>query len=41
MIASGKLDLSKIVTHRFPLEKINEALATAEGHKGMKVIVEP
>lgn len=41
MIASGKLDLSKIVTHRFPLEKINEALAAAEGHRGMKVIVEP
>lgn len=40
MIASGKLDIDSIITHRFPLSQINDALAVAGG-VGMKVIVEP
>ena len=30
LIASGKLDAKKMITHRFPLDRINEAFETAE-----------
>jgi len=30
LIASGKLDAKKMITHRFPLEQINEAFETAD-----------
>lgn len=30
LVASGKLDAKKMITHRFPLEKINEAFETAD-----------
>ncbi|MBO5274111.1 MAG: alcohol dehydrogenase catalytic domain-containing protein [Clostridia bacterium] len=41
MIASGKIDIDPIITHRFPLDQINDAFAAAEGQQGMKVIVTP
>ncbi|OED48990.1 hypothetical protein AB838_08485 [Rhodobacteraceae bacterium (ex Bugula neritina AB1)] len=31
MIASGQLDLSRIQSHSYPLEQVNQALATAAG----------
>lgn len=43
LIASGALDVSKLVTHRFPLEEINEAmgvLATGKDN-AIWVVVEP
>lgn len=41
MIASGKLDLAPLITHRFPLSRFDEAMAAAEGREGLKVIVMP
>lgn len=41
LIASGRIDMKKFVTHTFPLERITEAFATAEGHAGLRVVVEP
>ena len=41
LIASGRLDIKKFMTHTFPLDDIAEAFATAEGHKGLRVIVCP
>jgi len=43
LIACGKIDVKKIITHRFPLEKIEEAIRTAEdrGKNALKVIVDP
>jgi L-iditol 2-dehydrogenase len=41
LIASGRVDVKKFMTHKFPLDKITEAFAAAEGHKGLRVIVKP
>jgi L-iditol 2-dehydrogenase len=41
LIASGKVDVKKFMTHSYPLDKINEAFATAEGHSGLRVIINP
>ncbi|GHV69782.1 alcohol dehydrogenase [Spirochaetia bacterium] len=41
LIAAGRPDIRPYISHHFPLDKINEAFATAEGHTGMRVVVEP
>ena len=43
LIASKKIDVKKIITHRFPLEKIDEAIGTAEDRtkNALKVIIDP
>jgi len=43
LIASGKVNVKKFITHRFPLEKITEALNTLENRdmNAIKVIVDP
>lgn len=41
LIASGKIDVKKYVTHTFTLDQINEAYAFAEGHTGLRIIVNP
>jgi Zn-dependent alcohol dehydrogenase len=42
LAAAGRLDLDTLVTHRFPLERINEAVAlTASGEAGRVVISMP
>lgn len=39
MVASGQLDLKPMITHRFALDEITEALAVAEGGSAIKVAV--
>jgi len=43
LIASGKVGVDKFITHKFPLEKIGEAIQTLEdrGLDAIKVIVDP
>jgi L-iditol 2-dehydrogenase len=41
LIASGKVNVKKFMTHNFPLSEINEAFKTAEGHSGLRVVVNP
>lgn len=41
LIASGKLDMKRFLSHTFPLDQVHEAFATAEGHTGMRVVVHP
>jgi len=43
LIASGKIDVKKIITHRFPLEEIEEAIRTSEDRSAdaLKVIIDP
>jgi L-iditol 2-dehydrogenase len=41
LIAAGRPDIKPYISHHFPLDKIKEAFETAEGHKGMRVIVQP
>jgi len=43
LIASGKVDVKKLITHTFPLEKIEEAIRTLEDRSlsAIKVIVDP
>lgn len=41
LVESGRVDLSGLVTHRFPLERCDEALRTAVARAGIKVVVEP
>ncbi len=38
---SGKYPMAEMVTHRFPLQEANEALATLERREGMKIVLEP
>jgi L-iditol 2-dehydrogenase len=43
LIASGKVNVKKFITHRFPLEKIAEAIYSLEDRKknAIKIIVDP
>jgi len=41
LLASKKINGDDLITHRFPLEKIKEALEVARSGKGLKVIVKP
>ncbi len=43
LIASGKIDVKKIITHKFPLEKIEEAMYATENREkdALKMIVDP
>ena len=44
LLSAGKLHATQMITHRFPLEKINEAFETAvdkERTKSIKVVIEP
>jgi len=40
LAAGGRIDLGSLVTHRFPLAKTAEALATAQRREGLKVIID-
>jgi L-iditol 2-dehydrogenase len=40
LVAQGLVDVRSLVTHRFPLERVAEAFATAQRREGVKVIVE-
>ena len=43
LIASGKVDVEKFITHKFSLEKIEEALCTLEDRRlnAVKVVIDP
>jgi L-iditol 2-dehydrogenase len=41
IVQSGKLDLSRVVGRRFPLERVREALEAAENGRTLKVVMEP
>jgi L-iditol 2-dehydrogenase len=41
LIESGRVDVSDMVTHRFPLEDAAEAIETSAGGEGIKVAVMP
>ena len=41
LIASGKLDLGKFISHRFYLDEIGEAFRAAENKEGLRVMVKP
>jgi L-iditol 2-dehydrogenase len=41
LIESGRIDVSDMVTHRFPLEDAAEAIETSAGGEGIKVAVVP
>nr|XP_039252620.1 sorbitol dehydrogenase-like [Styela clava] len=39
MLASGQIDVKSLVTHRFPIEKAQEAFEFTRGGKGIKVMI--
>jgi len=41
LIASGRIDVKKFITHTFPLDEILTAFKTAEDHVGLRVVVNP
>ncbi|MFA5138756.1 MAG: alcohol dehydrogenase catalytic domain-containing protein [Elusimicrobiota bacterium] len=41
LIASRRVDLSGMVTHRFPLDRIHDAFAAAKARLGLKAVVRP
>jgi L-iditol 2-dehydrogenase len=41
LAGSGSIDLSSLVTHRFPLEAVAEAMQTAARRDGLKTMIEP
>ena len=41
LVASGKVNVSSLVTHRFPLDQAIEAFSVAARREGLKVIITP
>lgn len=41
LIESGRVDAARMITHRFPLSSVGEAIETAAGGSGIKVAVLP
>jgi L-iditol 2-dehydrogenase len=41
LLEKGLVRVEPLITHRFPLDEINQALQTVESKQGMKVIVRP
>ena len=41
LIAAGRVRTSDFISHRFGLDEIQEAFKVAEGHKGLRVVIEP
>ncbi|WP_210085446.1 zinc-binding dehydrogenase [Mycobacterium sp. OAE908] len=41
LVEQGLVDISSIVTHRYPLEHAAEAFAVAADRQGLKVVIEP
>lgn len=41
LIVEGHLDVAPLLTHRFPLERANEAVALARERRGVKVALDP
>ena len=41
LVADKRVDLTHLVTHRFPLGKAPDAFAAAAQRIGLKVIIEP
>ena len=41
LLNAGKLDFSQIITHRFPLEQMDEAIAMQMSDQSIKVVVFP
>jgi len=39
LISQGRIDVTKLITARYPLEKANEAFEALRGGKELKVIV--
>lgn len=41
LVGAGEIDLSGLITHRFPIARAGEAFAVASSRRGLKVVVEP
>jgi L-iditol 2-dehydrogenase len=41
LVEQGLIDVSSVVTHRYPLERVDEAFTAAVAREGLKVVVEP
>jgi L-iditol 2-dehydrogenase len=41
LVATGKVDVESIVTHRYTLDESAEAFSSAESRKGLKVVINP
>jgi L-iditol 2-dehydrogenase len=41
LVEQGLIDISSIVTHRYPLERAAEAFTVAADREGLKVVIEP
>lgn len=41
LVEQGLIDVSSIVSHRYPIERVADAFGVAAGRAGLKVVVEP
>jgi L-iditol 2-dehydrogenase len=41
LVEAGIVDVASVVTHRFPLEDVEQAFLAAQAREGLKVIIEP
>ena len=41
LAGAGRVDLSTLITHRYPLDEVSNAFATLASRRGLKVVVKP
>jgi Zn-dependent alcohol dehydrogenase len=41
LVLSGRYPFERLVTHRFPLAEVNEALHAVESRAALKAVLEP
>ena len=41
LVQAGAVDITSLVTHRFPLDETSQAFEVAAAREGLKVVVEP
>jgi L-iditol 2-dehydrogenase len=40
LVESGKVDVRSLVSHRFPLEQVQQAFTVAQRREGLKIVIE-
>ena len=41
LVERGKVELSSLITHRFPIHEVSDAIESVRAKNGLKTILEP